>query len=57
MDYSIHKIFHDVNNISFISNIIGRMSTKFIICNGLVSFKIALGSAGRSNQVKSKKAR
>jgi len=31
LDYSIHKIFHDVNNVNFISNMIGRKSTKFII--------------------------
>jgi len=57
LDYSINKIFRDVNNVSFISNEIGRKSTKFIICNGVVCFEIALGRVGRSNQVKSKKAR
>jgi len=40
LDYSIHKIFCDINNVSFILNVIGRKSTKFIICNGLVCFKI-----------------
>jgi len=55
LDYSIHKIFRDVGNINFISNVIGRKSTKFIICNGLVCFKLNLGRLGRSNQVKSKK--
>jgi len=35
LDYSIHKILRDVNNVNFISNVIGRKSTKFIICNGL----------------------
>jgi len=28
--------FRGVNNVNFISNVIGRKSTKFIICNGLV---------------------
>jgi len=55
LDYSIHKIFHDVGNVNFISNVIGQKSTKFIICNGLVGFKLALGRLGRSNQVKLKK--
>jgi len=50
-----HKSFRDVNNVNFISNVIGRKSTKFIICNGLVCFELALGRLRRSNQVKSKK--
>jgi len=58
MDYSIHKIFLDVNNVNFISNVIGRKSRKFIICNGfigLVCFELALDGLERSNQVNSKK--
>jgi len=31
LDYSINKIFRDVNNVSFISNVTGRKSMKFII--------------------------
>jgi len=40
----------------FISSVIGRNSTKCIICNGLdLCFELGLGWLGRSNQVKSKK--
>jgi len=49
------QTFRDVNNVNFISNVIGRKSTNFIICNGLVCFELALGRLGRSNQVKSKR--
>jgi len=55
LDYSIHKIFRDVNSVYFISNVIGRKSTKFIICNGLVCFELGLDRLRRNNQVKSKK--
>jgi len=41
LDYSIHKIFGDVNNVNFMSNVIGRKSTKCIICNGLVCFEFS----------------
>jgi len=34
--------FRDFNIVNFISNVIGRKSTKFIIYNGLVCFEIAL---------------
>jgi len=56
LDYSIHKIFRDVNSVNFILNVIDRKYTKFIICNGLACFELALGTVERSNQVKSKKA-
>jgi len=39
LDYSIHKIFRDANKLYFISNVISRKSTKFIIYNGLVCFE------------------
>jgi len=55
LNYSIHKIFCDVGNVNFISNVIGRKSMKFIICNGLVCLELALDRLGRSNQIKSKK--
>jgi len=55
LDYPIHKIFRDINNVNFISNVIDRKCTKCIICDGLVCFELALGWLGRSNQVKSKK--
>jgi len=54
LDYSIRNFF-DVNNINFIS--IGRKSTKFVICNGLVCFELGLDRLERSNHVKSKKDR
>jgi len=44
LDYSIHNIFRDVSNVNFISNVIGRKSTKFITSSGLVCLELALAS-------------
>jgi len=55
LNYFIRKIFRDVNNVNFISNVIDRKSTKFIICNGLVCFELGLRRLGRSNQVNRRK--
>jgi len=38
MDYSIYKIFRDVNSVYFISNVIRREHEVFIICNEMVGY-------------------
>jgi len=55
LDYSIHKIFRDVNNVKFRLERDWSKEHEVYHLQWIGLFELALGRSGRSNQVKSKK--